>query len=111
MVIETARAEIEARARVTERMRPLRIEGQLVHQVALPWHWGFGGASPGDSANDLGALASRPERLDPGGQGVHLRRPRRPPHGRDDRAARGRARAEAAPSPTSDAPSEDTATS
>ena len=60
MVIETERAEIEARARVTERMRPLRIEGRDVHQVALPWHWGFGGASPGDSANDLGALGSDP---------------------------------------------------
>ena len=60
MVIETERAEIEARARVTERMRPLRIEGRDIHQVALPWHWGFGGASPGDSANDLGALGSDP---------------------------------------------------
>ena len=60
MVIETARAEIEARARVTERMRPLRVEGREIHQIALPWHWGFGGASPGDSANDLGALASDP---------------------------------------------------
>ena len=46
MVIETERAEIEARARVTERMRPLRIEGRDIHQVALPWHWGFGGARP-----------------------------------------------------------------
>jgi len=59
-VVETERAEIEARARVTERMRPLRIEGREVHQIALPWHWGFGGPSPGDSANDLGALASDP---------------------------------------------------
>jgi formate dehydrogenase major subunit len=60
MVVETERAEIEARARVTERMRPLRVEGREIHQVALPWHWGFGGPSPGDSANDLGALASDP---------------------------------------------------
>ena len=44
MTIVTERAEIEARARVTERMRPLRIDGRDVHQVALPWHWGFGGA-------------------------------------------------------------------
>ena len=53
----------------------------------------------------------RPERLDPGGQGVHLRRPRRPPHGRDDREAQRRARSGAMPSLRSDAPSEDTATS
>jgi formate dehydrogenase major subunit len=60
MTIETERAEIEARAKVTDRMRPLRVEGRLVHQVALPWHWGFYGASPGDSANDLGAIAADP---------------------------------------------------
>jgi formate dehydrogenase major subunit len=60
MTIETERAEIEARARVTERMRPLRVDGRLVHQVALPWHWGYGGEARGDSANDLGALAADP---------------------------------------------------
>jgi formate dehydrogenase major subunit len=60
MVVETARAEIEARARVTERMRPLKIDGKRVHQIALPWHWGFGGPSPGDSANDLGAMSGDP---------------------------------------------------
>ncbi len=41
-------------------MRPLRIEGRLVHQVALPWHWGFYGDNTGDSANDLGALFADP---------------------------------------------------
>ena len=60
LVVETARAEIEARARVTERMRPLKIDGRQLHQIALPWHWGFGGPSPGDSANDLGAMSGDP---------------------------------------------------
>jgi len=60
MTIVTERAEIEARARVTDRMRPLRVEGRLLHQVALPWHWGFAGPLPGDAANDLGAIASDP---------------------------------------------------
>lgn len=60
MTIATERAEIEARAKVTDRIRPLRVDGRLVHQVALPWHWGFGGAAPGDSANDLGALVADP---------------------------------------------------
>ena len=40
MTIVTLRAEIEARARVTERMRALRVDGRIVHQVGLPWHWG-----------------------------------------------------------------------
>jgi formate dehydrogenase major subunit len=60
MTIETERAAIEARARVTERMRPLKIDGRRLHQVALPWHWGFAGGTPGDSTNDLGVLGSDP---------------------------------------------------
>jgi formate dehydrogenase major subunit len=60
MTIVTERAEIEARARVTARMRPLNVDGRQVHQVGLPWHWGFSGLSTGDSANDLGALDADP---------------------------------------------------
>jgi formate dehydrogenase major subunit len=41
-------------------MRPLKIDGRQLHQIALPWHWGFGGPSPGDSANDLGAMSGDP---------------------------------------------------
>jgi formate dehydrogenase major subunit len=60
MTISTERAEIEARARVTERMRPLRIDGRLTHQVAMPFHWGFSGPVTGDVANDLIALSGDP---------------------------------------------------
>jgi formate dehydrogenase major subunit len=60
MTIVTDRAEIEARALVTERMRPLRIDGRPVHQVGLPWHWGYSGGYPGDSTNDLGVLSGDP---------------------------------------------------
>jgi formate dehydrogenase major subunit len=64
MVIETERAAIEARAKVTDRMRPLRLgAGRVIHQVGLPWHWGFAAPAEGvtgDSANDLGALSGDP---------------------------------------------------
>jgi formate dehydrogenase major subunit len=60
MTIVTERAEIEARAKVTERMRPLRVDGRVIHQIGLPWHWGYSGLSRGDTANDLGALAADP---------------------------------------------------
>jgi formate dehydrogenase major subunit len=60
MTIETERAEIEARALVTDRMRPLRVDGSLVHQVGLPWHWGYSSFYAGDSTNDLGALSGDP---------------------------------------------------
>ncbi|MGH9106161.1 MAG: molybdopterin dinucleotide binding domain-containing protein, partial [Acidimicrobiales bacterium] len=49
----TARAAVEARVLVTERIRPLRVGGRTVHQIGLPFHWGPNGLSTGDSANDL----------------------------------------------------------
>jgi formate dehydrogenase major subunit len=63
MTILTERAEIEARAKVTDRMRPLVIGSRpprVVHQIGLPWHWGYAGLTQGDSANDLGALSGEP---------------------------------------------------
>jgi formate dehydrogenase major subunit len=60
MTILTARAEIEARALVTDRMRPLHVEGQVVHQVGLPWHWGYSGLYTGDSTNDLAMISGDP---------------------------------------------------
>jgi formate dehydrogenase major subunit len=60
MTISTARGAIEARARVTERMRPLKVAGRTVHQVAMPFHWGFSGAVTGDAANDLIVLSGDP---------------------------------------------------
>ncbi len=51
--IRTARAEIEARVLITSRLRPLKIAGQWVHQIGLPYHWGPAGLSRGDSANEL----------------------------------------------------------
>jgi formate dehydrogenase major subunit len=65
MTIVTERAEIEAKAKVTERIRPLRLgHGRVIHQVALPWHWGFTTTAEdgvvGDTTNDLGALTGDP---------------------------------------------------
>lgn len=60
MTIVTERGEIEARARVTDRIAPLLVDGRPLHQVALPWHWGYAGISTGDSANDLGVLSGDP---------------------------------------------------
>jgi formate dehydrogenase major subunit len=51
--IRSSRAAIEARVMVSERMRPLQIEGRTVHQIGLPYHWGSHGLVTGDSANDL----------------------------------------------------------
>ena len=58
--ITTARAQIEARVLVTPRMRPLQIDGQTVHQVGLPYHWGYRGQVTGDIVNDLLVISEEP---------------------------------------------------
>ncbi len=49
----TARSAIEARVMVTERIKPLRIQGRELHLVGAPYHWGGTGLATGDSANEL----------------------------------------------------------
>jgi formate dehydrogenase major subunit len=58
--IVTARAAVEARVLVTERIPPLRVDGRLIHQVGLPYHWGSAGYATGDAANDLLGVAMDP---------------------------------------------------
>jgi len=58
--IITARAAVEARVLVTSRVAPLQVGGRTLHQVGLPYHWGWNGLVTGDSANDLAALALDP---------------------------------------------------
>ncbi|GAC1419846.1 MAG: hypothetical protein NVSMB5_11970 [Candidatus Velthaea sp.] len=58
--IVTTRTAIEARVLVTNRMRPLRIEGRTIYEVGLPYHWGSQGIVTGDAANDLFAIVTDP---------------------------------------------------
>ena len=60
VTITTPRSIVEARAAVTNRLRPLHLDGQTVHQVSLPYHWGYKGLVTGDSANDLLAISEEP---------------------------------------------------
>ncbi len=60
MIISTPRGEIEARAMVTQRMRPLHIRGHTVHQIGMPFHWGFQGKSTGSITNDLAHMVLEP---------------------------------------------------
>jgi formate dehydrogenase major subunit len=41
-------------------MRPLRLNGRVVHQIGLPYHWGNCGIVKGDSANDLISFVADP---------------------------------------------------
>ena len=60
MTVQTARGRIEARAMVTRRLRPFAVEGRVVHQIGLPFHWAFAGEIVGSNANDLTALLADP---------------------------------------------------
>jgi formate dehydrogenase major subunit len=58
--VHTRRSAIEARVLVTDRLRPLRVQDRIVHQVGLPYHWGWRGLSTGGAANDLVAITLDP---------------------------------------------------
>ena len=45
---------------VTRRLRPFAVEGGVVHQIGLPFHWAFAGEVVGSNANDLTALVADP---------------------------------------------------
>jgi formate dehydrogenase major subunit len=58
--ISTPRSQVHAKALVTRRLRPLTIDGRTVHQVGMPWHWGYEGISTGDIVNELTPLVGDP---------------------------------------------------
>jgi formate dehydrogenase major subunit len=51
--ITTARAEIECRVLVTDRVPVLRLGKRVVHTIGLPYHWGYVGRVTGDPTNEL----------------------------------------------------------
>lgn len=60
ITVATARSSVQARALVTTRIRPIHLDGPIIHQVALPYHWGYKGLVKGDVVNDLIALSEEP---------------------------------------------------
>jgi formate dehydrogenase major subunit len=53
VLVESARGSLEAVALVTKRLAPFHLNGKVVHQIGLPWHWGYKGLVTGGSANIL----------------------------------------------------------
>ncbi len=60
IVVSTPRNQIECKALVTRRIRPFRHNGKLIHEIGLPYHWGYKGLVTGAMANDLVALSEEP---------------------------------------------------
>lgn len=66
VLVQTSRGKVEAVAIVTIRFKPFVIAGQTVHQIGLPWH--FGWLHPkdgGDSANLLTPTVGDPNTMIP----------------------------------------------
>jgi formate dehydrogenase major subunit len=56
----SARGAIEARVLVTDRMTPLYVDGRIIHQIGMPFHWGRNGYARGDAMNELSSMALDP---------------------------------------------------
>ena len=82
VTIASPRGVVAARALVPSRKPPLEVDGRLVHQVGLPYHWGSRGLVTGDSANDLVAISEEPNVriMETKGLVCHIA-PGRRPHG------------------------------
>jgi len=54
VVVRSKRGQVFAKAVVTKRIRPLRVNGKEIHTVGIPMHWGFDGLTkPGYLTNTL----------------------------------------------------------
>jgi formate dehydrogenase major subunit len=51
--VTTERGSIEAVVLITARLKPFNVEGKMIEQVGMPWHFGYAGTAKGDSANIL----------------------------------------------------------
>ncbi len=65
VTITSPRGKIHVTAMVTSRLKPFVVAGRTVHQVGVPWHWGWKGidalpGSKGDVTNDLSATVGDP---------------------------------------------------
>jgi formate dehydrogenase major subunit len=58
--ISSPRGSVRVKALVTRRLQPLQVDGRTVHQIGVPWHWGYEGLVKGDVVNDLTALVGDP---------------------------------------------------
>ncbi len=53
VIIESIRGRVEAFAMVTVRMRPLKVHGRIIHEIGMPFCFGWTTPGTGDSTNRL----------------------------------------------------------
>lgn len=45
---------------MTRRIKPMTIDGKVIHQIGIPFQWGYAGETVGGIANDLTSLVADP---------------------------------------------------
>ena len=65
VTVLSPRGKVHVTAMVTHRLKPFQVNGKTVHQIGVPWHWGWKGieelpGSKGDITNDLSASVGDP---------------------------------------------------
>src|SRR5947209_13847684 len=60
ITVSSPRGKIHVKAMVTSRFKPFIVDGKTIHQIGVPWHWGYNGISKGDITNDLSATVGDP---------------------------------------------------
>ena len=65
VTVSSPRGKVHVTAMVTNRLKPFIINGKTVHQIGVPWHWGWKGVeelpgSMGDITNDLSSTVGDP---------------------------------------------------
>jgi formate dehydrogenase major subunit len=65
ITVMSPRGKVHVTAMVTNRIKPFMVDGRQVHQIGVPWHWGWNGienlpGSKGDITNDLSATVGDP---------------------------------------------------
>jgi formate dehydrogenase major subunit len=65
VTVSSPRGKVHVTAMVTNRFKPFQIDGKTIHQIGVPWHWGYNGVpqlpgSKGDITNDLSATVGDP---------------------------------------------------
>ena len=53
VIVESIRGKVEAVAMVTVRMRPLKVHGRIIHEIGMPFCFGWTTPGTGDSTNRL----------------------------------------------------------
>ena len=79
ITVMSPRGKVHVTAMVTNRLKPFLIDGKTIHQIGVPWHWGWNGVRR--AARQQGrhhqrplGHGGRPQRLHPGDEGLRLQR-------------------------------------